>query len=303
MPARTLSRTDGIYELLAEAKQLSPMLQEVATAYPYLSEAEQALVRYVLEHPSDAAAMSSGELAAATGVSPATLFRAFRQFSFGGFAALRDELQRIVAHLGDRFVHPIDARSIGAADPTATGVAFGATELDPLLEGLYQGIRALLDNATVEFHSIERAAEAIAAAKQVHLCGAGPISGGLIDMLAFTFQRMGLACMSWKDPSTMILEDQTFSNGDALVVLTHSGTNADIARFVQRAGELGATTIAITNYRRSPVAQAAKLLVVTNIRERTIQNYELLPRVSHMVLLQVLVNRVRARLTQDGSST
>lgn len=281
--------TDGIHELLVAAKEFSPILQELTTAYLYLSEAEQTLVRYILEDPYAVVNMSTSELASATGVSQATLFRTFRQFSFGGYAALRDELQRVIWRMGEGFARPIDARVTESAG------------MDAFLDGLYLTVRAILDTSTIEFVRIEEAARALATASRVHLCGIGPISGGLIDMLAFSFQRMGIACMTWTDPSLLTSEDQPFSAGDALFVLSHSGVSQEIAHFMRQANEQAAVTIVVSNYRQSLVAQCAQIPLITNIRELRIQNYDLLPRATHMVLLQVLVNLVGAMLARGES--
>lgn len=275
---------DPLYQLMEAAKDASPILSELAAAYPSLSDAEQRIVGYILEHPRAVANKSAAEVAAAAGISQATLFRTFRQFSFGGYAALRDEVQRLVTRFGDRFLRPADAR------------ALAGDGLSPLELGVYAGVRRLLDAGSVNPDVLEQAADAIARANRLHVCGVGPVSSPLVQMTAATFQRLGRTCVTWTDTRTMSTEYQPFAPGDTVLVISHSGENEAIADFVAQANAHGATTVVLTNYPRSPVARQGHVVIATCSLELRRQHYDLLPRVAQLVLLQVLVNRVRAAL-------
>lgn len=277
--------TDGILELMRGAKDAS-FLQELSTAIPYLSEAEQAIVRYILEHPREAAALNAAELSAATGVSQATLFRMCRQFNLGGYASLREEIQRAVERFGERFIRPTHARDLG--DNTS----------DPLQTGMYVGMRTLLDSCNIEYPDVQRAANIIARANRLHICGMGPISGRLAEMAAFSFQRLGLTCMLWIDAQSLQREYGYFLSGDVVLALSHAGENVDIVNFLKQANANSAATIAIVNYGRSAIARVAQLPLITHSRESRVQNYDLLPRLPQLVLVQVLANMVRASLSE-----
>ena len=182
--------------------------------------------------------------------------------------------------MGAEFTKPIDVRK--------------ATESDNAYRtAVYYGVRFLLDAASIPFTGIQRAADAIAKSERLHICGIGPISGRLAEMLAFTFQRMGLACMLWTDPRSLYMDNPPFAKDDVVLTISHSGVNTAVAQFFQQANEHAILTIAITNYPRSIVGQAAQLVLATNIRESRLQNYDLLLRASHMVLLQTITDLVR----------
>lgn len=281
-----VDENDLVKGLLSNTANLG-VLQELTNAVPYLSEAEQVIVRYILRHPSEASSMSAAELATATGVSPATLFRLCKELKFSGYAELRDEVKAAVNRLGTAFIAPTLA-----TDLEVDG-------LDPIQTSLYVAIRSLLDANSVQLADLERAADAIGQAQRLNICGMGPITARLAEMTAFSFQRLGLACMLWIDVQALQRDFARFTEGDVVLALSHSGDNVEVAKFLKRANNESAISIAITNYERSLIAQEAHIPLITRTRENEVQNFDLLPRLPQMLLLQVLVNLVRDKVQPD----
>lgn len=278
---------DVIRALFGTVRNMSA-LQEITNALPYLSEAEQTIVKHILHHPAEASRMSAAELATATGVSPATLFRLCRQLDFSGYTELREEVKGAVDRLGEAFVTPTHATDMGDS------------KSDPLQTSVYSGIRSLLDAYLIPPEDVHRAADAISQARRINICGMGPISARLAEMTAFSFQRLGLTCVLWIDVQSLQKEFARFTKGDVVLALSHSGENAEVANFLKHANDESATTIALTNYSRSMVAQQAQIPLVTGTRESCVQNYDLLPRLPQMLILQVLVNLVHGKVLTNN---
>lgn len=279
---------DAVLSLMRVADDLD-VLQKLTAAVPYLSEAEQAIVQYILQHPTAVVDMSSSQLAEVVGVSQATLFRLCRRLSFTGYAALRNEIENSLAKYGERFVIPTlasDTRNDG---------------LNPLQTAIYAGIRSLVDVGSMPLEQLTAAARKLAAAARVHICGLGPISGRLAEMTAFTFQRLGLPCMLWIDVQALQEEYDRFERDDVVLALSHSGANAQIAQFLKRANEESAVTIALVNYPGSIIATEAQIALVTHTRESKVQKFELLPRLPQLIVLQVLGNLVGEQLASSTS--
>lgn len=276
--------SDPVRDLLEHAKYL-PVLQALTTALPYLSEAEAALVQFLLRNPEKVASMSAVEVAAAAGVSEATLYRLCRQLELGGYAPLRDQMREIGKRYEPDFVQPVNVRR--PKDP----------QLTPLQWAAYFGLRTLLDACCVAQEELDRAASAIIKAPRVSVAGVGFLSAGLAHMTAVALQRLGVTCMSWTDPQSMRgVGPAVFQGGDALVAVSHSGETARLLEFVEAARQAGAVVIAVVNYRQSTLAQKADIGLITGVREYASELGDLLPRAAQLLVLQVLLNMIRDRL-------
>lgn len=260
------------------------ILQELSTAIPFLSDTEQVLVRYILHHPLDVTTMSAAELATAAGVSEATIFRLCRQLNLGGFTPLKEKIRDAVSRFGEEFSAPIDAQYSGAPD-------LGAVQ-----SGAYVGIRTLLDACSIDEALMHEAAAAIARSKRILICGMGAITARIAELATFGFQHLGLTAMLWIDSQVTAVSADKVHSGDVVLGISHSGVNQSIARFLELANEVSATTIALTNYAQSPVAKAGHISLVTAGRESTVQNLSLLPRMSQLLVIQVLLNLVEKSL-------
>lgn len=267
------------------------VLQRLTNALPYLSEAERRLVIYVLNHPDEAVGMNVADLAEAAGVGEATAFRLFRHLDFGGYTLLREQLRDTVGKVGEEFCAPIGAHN--RVDP----------DMCSLLSGAYIGMRALLDACTIGQAQLNRAVEAILTCRRLSIAGMGGISGRLAEIALFSFQRLGLTTMLWIDSQVVSASTDSFQPGDVLIGISHSGENEALSRFVRLASDRGVTSIALTNYASSSVAQYATIPLTTSFREDSVENYDLLPRLSQMMVLQLLLDMVRqGRAKQGGDS-
>jgi len=259
------------------------VLQTLANALPYLSETERRLVMYILSHPKEASEMAVSDLVAAAGVSSATLFRLCRDLGFGGLSALRKQLSHAVGAFGENFCAPVGSSY-------KTGPQAGS-----LLQGAYVGMRVLLDACAVPQDRIDAAVRAICDAGRLSFAGMGGISARIAEIALFTFQRLGFTCMLWTDAQVTNAPRDVFTSEDVLIAISHSGENAALAEFVKAATDSGATTVALTNYSRSALASSARLVLATGFREDFVGNYDLLPRLSQLLLLQLLFDGVRKR--------
>lgn len=281
-----MSQTQSPFKPLFESVHQLGILQELTTAIPYLSDTEQVLVRYILQHPETVTKMSAGELAAAAGVSEATIFRLCRQLNLGGFAPLKEKIREVVDEFGEEFCAPVDVRS-------------GAADLGVLHSAAYVGMRTLLDVCTIDEGLLVQAARAISEARRISICGMGAVSARIAELATFGFQHLGLTTMHWIDSQVRTASPDNFHAGDVVLALSHAGNNQFMVRFLQMANEASATTIALTNYARSPIAQTATISLVTAGREGVVQNLSLVPRLSQLLVIQVLLNLVEQDVAGD----
>lgn len=277
---------DPVKALLSAVRWIKE-LQPLHDGLPALSEAERTLAHYIVRFPDRLAAMSAAELAQAAGVSEATVFRLCRHLELGGYAALREQIRTAVEKTDSAYVQPVDVRHRPGP------------ELGPVGSAAYVGIRALADAALLDDEDALRAARAIMKAKRVTVCGMGAVTSRIAELAAFGFQHLGLTVMLWVDSQVINVTADKFQQGDVVLGISHSGENVYVKRFLELAKEASATTIALTNYASSPVAQAADINLATSYREPTVQNLEILPRVAQLMVVQALVNLVRDALEKN----
>lgn len=274
-----------IQAMITKVGQLD-IVHLLTNALPFLSDAERTLASFILHNPQRVTTLNSAELAAESGVSGATVFRLCRELGLSGYSELRDKIRDAVQAVGATYIAPL------SVPHTDAGMSL-------IQSGAYTGIRVLLDACSMDQAQFEEAARAIAKARRIGICGVGHITGRMADILGRELQLLGLTCMYWSDLGFLQRAPQPFETGDVVIGLSHSGQNESVAEFLQSAAANGATTIAITNYGSSRVAQQASIALVTSFREKTVHNYNLLPRIAELLVMQMLVQLIQKELEEQ----
>lgn len=278
---------DPVKELLHSSHDVAA-LRTLATAYPHLSPAEQTVAQYILSHPQAIAGLSASQLAAASGASEATVFRLCRNLGFAGYSDLRDKVSTAVSCYDPDYLSPASlAHAPGALKDGPSSQVMDAA--------IYYGIRVLMDVAAIPNRHIQDAADAILSSRRLILAGVGGYTARIAEMAAFGLQRVGITCMLWLDAQLGSVTGQMFTADDAVLGVSYSGNNKAVTRVLELASEAGATTIALTNYPLSPVAKASRVPLATSFREARIQNFDLLPRLSQLLVIDALIREVAAR--------
>ncbi|HEX2772912.1 MAG TPA: MurR/RpiR family transcriptional regulator, partial [Micromonosporaceae bacterium] len=246
MPPPGVAESDGILvHIRSHLHEFTGALQRVA---------EQ-----VLNDPAGAARATIVELAERSRTSPATVTRFCRALGFDGYADLR---LGIAAETGR-------ARSAGWTVDIGREIQPG----DPLGRVLDQimaaDTRAMHDTATLlDLAEVERAADAIAGAARVNIFGA---SGSALvgEEMQFSLHRIGVAAWAWTDVHNGLASAALLRPGDVALGVSHSGETRETIEMLAEAGSHGATTIALTSFPRSPLAELADLVLVTATQATT----------------------------------
>lgn len=273
---------DPIKELIGHMQD-ARVLNELANAVPYPRDAEAALAGFLLKDPGRAAALNAAELAAAAGVSEATLYRLCKALGYRGYGPLKERLRELSLRYTPGFIAPVSVRE--KADPAMSALQWRA----------YYGMRAFLDASTMDEGQLEQAIDAIARSERLSVAGIAPLSGSLAKMAAASFQMLGMPSMLWTDVSAIRTRPTIFGPQDVVIAISHSGESTSLVDFLADANEKGATTIALVNYLGSSIARVARIKIVTRVREGAVENADLLPRAVQLLVLQHLVDGVRER--------
>jgi DNA-binding MurR/RpiR family transcriptional regulator len=277
-PAPALGAADGV-------------LVRVRSRLPEFTGALQRVAEQVLTDPAGAARATIVELAERSGTSPATVTRFCRALGFEGYADLR---------LGIASETGRAARSAG----WSIDIGREIQPTDPLERVLNQIMaadsRALQDTAALlDLRAVERAAAAIAASSRVDIYG---ISGSALvgAEMQLCLHRIGLAAWSWTDVHNGLASAALLRSGDVALGVSHSGQTRETIEMLAEAGSSGATTIALTSFPRSPLAEVADVVLVHAMQATTFRPDALSGRHPQLVVLDLLYIAVAQR-THDRS--
>ncbi|MEV0588230.1 MurR/RpiR family transcriptional regulator [Nonomuraea sp. NPDC050310] len=234
-------------------------LGRIETELPGLPEALRRVGEAVLEDPAEAARSTIIALAERAGSSPATVTRFCRAFGFTGYADLRVALATETGRAAQAGWGAGMGHEIGPDDPLADAIEVMAAADARLI----QDTAAQLDPAVVA-----KVAEAVIAARAVLLVGVST-SSDVARMLEGRLRRIGLPCWSTGDAHQALSEAALLGEGDVAIGISHRGRTREVIEALAEAGSQGATTVAVTSFARSPLAELADLLLTTASRETT----------------------------------
>ncbi|GAA4462452.1 MurR/RpiR family transcriptional regulator [Phytohabitans houttuyneae] len=255
---------------------------------PEFTGALQRVAELVLADPANAARSTIVELAERSGTSPATVTRFCRALGFEGYADLR---LGIAAETGR-------ARAAGWSVDIGREIEPG----DPLEKVLEQVMaadtRAMHDTAALlDLSEVERAAQAIAGASRVSIFGA---SGSALvgEEMQFSLHRIGVAAWAWTDVHNGLASAALSRPGDVALGISHSGQTRETIEMLAEAAGHGATTIALTSFPRSALAELADVVLLTATQATTFRPDALSARHPQLVVLDLLYVAVAQRTHQ-----
>ncbi|WP_213453419.1 MurR/RpiR family transcriptional regulator [Rhizomonospora bruguierae] len=267
------------------------LIVHISGLLPSLSPAEQRVARLVIADPADAARRTITDLATAAETSEATVIRFCRSVGMQGYPQLRIRLAAEAA----RRVEPPDARVVGGDIPP------GADLAQIIATIAFNDARAVEETAEQLDPAVcERVVEAITQAGRVEVYGAGA-SGFVASDFQQKLHRIGRTAFYWPDVHTALTSTALLSRGDVAIGISHTGTTADTVEVLEQARLRGATTVALTNFPRSPITEVADHVLTTAARETTYRSGAMASRLAQLTVIDCLFvgvaarNRARAR--------
>ena len=261
------------------------LLTRIRAELPTLRPAELRVALAILEDPGGAAGLAIGTLAQRCDTSPATVLRFCRAVSFTSYPALRLELARETGRERDGQVAPSPTGDISPTDTVPQIVAKIA----------WSDARAIEDTAaTLDLDSLSGAIDAVAGARRIDIYGVGA-SGFVAQDLHQKLHRIGLLSSVSPDPHAALTSAALLGPEDVAIGISHTGTTRDTVEALRVAEAGGATTIAITNVRDSPITTHARLVLTTASRETTFRSGAMASRIAQLAVVDCLFVGVAQR--------
>jgi DNA-binding MurR/RpiR family transcriptional regulator len=259
-------------------------LAELVSLLPALAPSEQRVGRVILRDPANAAHLTISEVASLAETSETTVIRFCKSLGFASYPSLRISLATAagradaepVARLSPDIDEDDDIQSIiakvGAAD-----------------------VRAIADTiANLSSSELDRAVTAVSAARRVEAYGVGA-SGYVALDLQQKLHRIGLTAFAWTDPHTAIPSAANLTSADVAIAISHTGTTMDTIDALSQARSAGATTVAVTNYARSPIIRVADITLRTSVSETPLRAGAMASRIAELAVIDCLFIAVAQR--------
>ncbi len=270
MPPADRSTRSDLGEATVEA--------HIRSLVPGLSAAGRRIAAVILADPAAVAESTITELAGRAETSLTSVTRFCRTLGLPGYAELRLAL---AAEAGRSRSRPWTEALSGAIAPD--------DPIEQVVAGLVRtDLRALEDTAEqLDLAAVRRAVAALSAARRVDLYA---VSGSAAIARDFRLKlaRIGRTASAWSDVHDALTSATLLGRPDVAVAVTHSGATAEVVEALQVARARGATTVAVTNFARSPVADAADILLTTAARETTFRSGGPAARHAQLLVLDCL---------------
>ncbi|MFG2039682.1 MurR/RpiR family transcriptional regulator [Dactylosporangium sp. NPDC048998] len=259
---------------------------------PSLSRAEQRVGKIIIDEAATAAAMTITELAKRAHTSETTVIRFCRAIGVSGYPELRLRLAAEAGRVQDDQAQEAVGSDISLSDDLGQVVKTIA----------YADARAVEDTAAqLDLDALGRVIAAIAEARRVDVYGVGA-SAFVAQDFQQKLHRIGLTAYAWSDLHLALTSAALLREGDVAVGISHTGTTMDTIEAFAEAGRRGATTVALTNFPKSPITRVADLVLTTAARETTFRSGAMASRLAQLTVVDCVFVGVAQRTYERTKS-
>ena len=229
---------------------------------------------FIAEHAADVVHMSVTEVAERTSSSEGSVVGLCQQLGARGFQQIKIALARDLVQ-PVQFIHEDLNPQDGLAD--VVGKIFGG------------GLQALQDTRNaLDLTQLGRAVTAIARAKRVEVFGIGS-AAPIAEDATYRLLRIGINARVSVDSHIMAITGSLCDPEVAVLTISHSGSTIETLTATKLAKEAGATTIAVTNFGRSPLLTHTDIVLHTLARETQFRTEAMTSRIAQLAVIDTLI--------------
>ncbi len=250
------------------------ILNEIAWLLPELAENQQKIANYILDNPESILSMSSSRFAENAGVSQSAIVKFSQKIGMKGFPALKiaisEELGR--NNLFKSYPHKALHNAISSED----SLMVMAQKL------AHEKTAAIIETTRrINVPVFQQVIDIINNAQRVQIVGIWG-SGLTAKDLSYKLQKIGILSLAEADLHVQLATAQALTAKDVQIVLSFSGKRKEMRIAATMAKAQGATVIAITGNKSTPLAKIADYVLESvsdenewrssSISSRTAQN-------------------------------
>lgn len=243
----------------------------IRLCYPDMGKAERRIADWLSENPGEILPLSIVDLADRCGCSEATIVRFAKRLGFSGY-------QELKISLAQESSAEIVSESIGENDPVDR-------IYDKVCSDIYCALE--LTKKVLDPDALQRACEAIVAARQIVVLGLGNSASVALDA-SHKFLRAGCLAYAYSDNHMQVIAASHLGPGDLVLAISHSGSSRDIVDALKIAKEAGAVTVSVTNCGKSPIQQYSDIVLHTASDETKYNILALNSRIAQLSIVNAI---------------
>lgn len=227
------------------------LLSDIEEQISGFSKGQKLIAKYIIEHYEKAAYMTASRLGATVGVSESTVVRFASEVGYDGYPQLQKALQELIRNR----LTSVQRMEITEGQMQSTEILRKVLSMDA------DRIKRTLEEISEE--EFERAVQAINNARKIYIIGIRS-SANIARFMYFYFNHIFDNAQLVNTTSSSEMFEQIFRTGkdDVLIALSFPRYSRQTAKAVSYATDKGATVIAITDSKESPIAQKAAITLL-----------------------------------------
>lgn len=242
-----------------------------------MTQADQQIARFILDHPEKMLAMSSAALAEATGRSQSSVVKFSQKLGYEGYQQLKLDVNKAKAqefHAPAGVIHG----TIDASDSYMT-------ILQKLIGSKLLSMRET--SAVNTEATIDSALDALMNARRIQLAGVGASSLVARDF-SYKLLKLGRTVLVDSDSHIQISNASALNDQDLIIALSHSGRSMETLRIAELAKKRGATLLSVTGLQPNPLLDIADISLFTVADEERVRSSAITSRDAQLMLTDML---------------
>ncbi len=239
--------------------------------YDSFSKAEKKIADFLMQNPNDILPLFITELAEQCGTSEATIVRFAKRLGFDGYQQLK------IAIAQETDSRPINENI--TEDDNAGSI------FQKVCDDIYCSLEKT--KKAIDVDSLETCCNAILASDNILVCGLGNSASIALDASHKMF-RLGLNAHAYTDNHMQAIAAAHTNEKSVVIGISHSGESKDIIQAMQIAKQNGATTVAITNFGKSPIDKIGDIILHTVSDETNYRILGLSSRIAQLALIDTI---------------
>ncbi len=264
----------------------SGILNRITSSLPYLTEANKRIAEFIVANPDEVTEMSVTSLAENCGVGEATVIRFCQSLNLKGFQDLKLSLAKDLVTPLSNIDHTISPSDDIATIASKISYWYGQIGKDTL--------------EVVDLESVDKATDLILKARRILFYGVG-FSGLSALEAQHRFTCIGLNCVFVRYPNFENMTASTLGPQDLAVFFSQTGSTKDVNDCLDIVKEVGAQSMAITSYFKSPIAKKADVVLLTSVIESPLAGGGAFrSRIAQLFITNLLYTVTATKLQEKG---
>ncbi len=230
---------------------MNDLMGKIQSSMSEFSKGQRLIARYIIEHYDKAAFMTASKLGATVGVSESTVVRFATELDYSGYPQLQKALQEMIRN-----------KLTAVQRMEVTNDRMGNRDvLRSVLNSDIEKIRLTLDE--LDQDTFNDVVEAILHAKQIYVLGVRS-SSALSSFIGFYFNLMfdNVHLIHTNSTSEIFEQLLRVEEGDVVLGVSFPRYSKRTAQALEYSHNSGATVVALTDSRLSPLSQCADYTLI-----------------------------------------